>query len=241
MLVPQAQAAGTITVSQTGHHASWQGRVYHWVDFPGSAHITGTVSGVATGTPVALQATAFPFTHSYATVADTHASSSGALSFAVYPSVATRYRVVAAGAVSRVLTYYVLSGFKLLSQTLCQPGATTCHASVSYANRLPSSVGAREVEQRLYLYVGVRHGSQTPPATLDRKSSFTHSTERVASTKWVTDLSFSFTAGTGPWYVTWASCTKTLEGSDGFGVPVHTGCGTATSLPNKTSRLSILS
>lgn len=235
---PLAQASPAISVAQHGAAAPWRG-TYYWVYFPGTGHLSGSVSGVAAGTAVTLQASAFPFTHGYSRLDRTTTASSGSFSFAVHPSKATRYRIASAGATSRVLTFYVLSRGKSLGQSLCQPGASTCHASASYANWLPASVGPREAAQKLYFYLGITRGSHSIPTTLYRRTNFTVHIQRASTTKWVSNLHFTFYAGTGPWEVVWVTCTRQIESTDGFGLPVHTGCGSS-SVPNNQPRLQVL-
>src|SRR3954452_7856588 len=135
-VAPAAHAAVSITATQHGAAAPWLGK-YYWTHFLGSGRVTGTVAGVAVGTPGRLQAQVFPFTHAFAQVSQTTARAGGAYAFTVRPHLATRYRVKSAGTTSRTMTFYVQPLSKALSQNLCVPNGLACRVSTSFDQWVP--------------------------------------------------------------------------------------------------------
>src|SRR3954452_10992546 len=182
-VAPAAHAAVSITATQHGAAAPWLGK-YYWTHFLGSGRVTGAVAGVAVGTPVRLQAQVFPVTHPFAQVAQTTTRAGGAYAFTVHPRLATHYRVKSAGATSRAMTFYVEGLSKQLTQNLCIPNGTACQVSASFNNWLPASVGAREMAQKTFLYVGLNRVAPKSPPTLFRKTAFSLKVTRLTSTKW---------------------------------------------------------
>ena len=236
-VAPAAHAAVSITAKQHGAAAPWLGK-YYWTHFPGSGRITGAVAGVAVGTPVRLQAQVFPFTHAFAQVSQTTTRAGGVYAFTVHPHLATHYRVKSAGTTSRTMTFYVQALSKLLSQNLCLPNGLACQVTASYNNWLPDAVGAREMAQKTFLYVGLNRVAPVPAATLFKKTAFALKITRVSSTKWFVSVVFNYQRAGVQW-VQWQTCTRELESSDGFGLPVHTGCGNA-SISSSPARLAVL-
>src|SRR3954464_14053173 len=222
-VAPAADAAVSITAKQQGAAAPWLGR-YYWTHFLGSGRVTGTVAGVAVGTPVRLQAQVFPFTHAFAQVSQTTTRTGGVYAFTVHPHLATHYRVKSAGTTSRTMTFFVQPLSKALSQNLCLPNGLACQVTASYNNWLPAAVGAREMAQKTFLYVGLNRVAPKPPLTLFRRTAFTQTVTRLSSVKWLVSVGFSYQRAGVQW-VQWQTCTREIESSDGFGLPVHTGCG----------------
>jgi hypothetical protein len=236
-VAPAAHAAVSITATQHGAAAPWLGK-YNWVNFLRSGRITGAVTGVPVGTPVRLQAQTFPFTHAYAQVGQTVTRTGGAYNFTVHPRLATHYRVKSGGATSRTMTFYVQGLSKLLSQNLCLPNGLACQVTASYNVWLPAAVGAREMAQKTFLYVGLNRVAPKPPLTLFRKAGFALKITRVSSTKWFVSVVFNYQRAGVQW-VQWQTCTREIESSDGIGLPVHTGCGNA-SIPSSAARSAVL-
>lgn len=234
-VVQSAHAAVSISVVQ--HGGTWQGK-YHWLRYPTGDRLTGSVAGVHRGTPVRLQAQTFPFTKAFATIAQTTTGTAGAYTSKVTPSLATHYRVRSGGVTSRTVTYYVFPAFKLVSQNLCVGTGPTCGVSVAFYNWIPSSVAHKETTKKTYLYVGINSTAPQRPPTLFLHPSFTQTITRVAANKWLFQLHFSYQRAGALW-VQWATCTRETETSDGFGLPVHTGCGAA-SVPDRSARLAVL-
>lgn len=228
----------TIRVSQDGTAKPWLGK-YYWVSYPGAGSISGSVSTSDTGVPVQLQASRFPFTHGFRRVSTTTSGSSGRFTFQVRPTLATRYRVTSGGVTSRTLVFYVNARSRTTSQTLCAPGATTCHARASYTNWIPRSVGPREAGLKSYFYRGLTRNGSTPPPAVHRNSSFTLTHSRATRSKWTFHVAFTFRPRSSQWFISWATCSREIESKDGFGLPVHTGCGSS-SLPNDAARLRLL-
>lgn len=224
-VAPAAHAAVSITAKQHGAAAPWLGK-YYWTHFLRSGRITGAVAGVPVGTPVRLQAQVFPFTHAFAQVSQTTTGAGGVYAFTVHPRLATHYRVKSAGTTSRTMTFYVQPLSKALSQNLCVPNGLACRVSASFNEWLPAGVGAREMAQKTFLYVGLNRAAPKPPLTLVRRTGLTQTVTRLSSVKWLVTVGFNYQRAGVQW-VQWQTCTRELESSDGFGLPVHTGCGNA--------------
>jgi hypothetical protein len=67
-----------------------------------------------------LQSRRFPFRHAFRSIATTTTSTTGQFQFRVQPTLATRYRVKALAFTSRVVTFYVVNGYRQLGQRTCQ-------------------------------------------------------------------------------------------------------------------------
>lgn len=234
---PAVSAATSITVVQTGAGAPYHG--LYWVNYPQAGRISGTVAGAATGTPVVLYASRWPFRSGYASISHTTTASGGTYSFSVKPATATRYRVGVGSARSRTVIFYVQAESKFLHQTSCLGKTPTCDVTASYLNWIPRNVFRQEIRKPAHFYLGVHRGSLTPPTRLFANRAFRLRIKRVSADKARSTVKFTVNGGPGLYEFQWVTCTRQTESADGFGLPVHTGCGKP-SVPNKSEVLAVL-
>ena len=216
-----ASATTSITVVQHGGHVF---RGLHRVDYPGRGTLSGTVSGAAVGTRVALEQLAFPFRGSYRIVATTSTRAGGAYSFIVRPTMATRYRAVSGASVSKVVTYYVAAGSRIIRWPNCA-GQSTCRATAVADEWFPPPVARIEAGKHTYFYDGIRAGS-APPTRLQLITGARVSVVNLTANRYRYTVAWTMHFPTrSTWQASW--CTRDTFSRDGFGLPGSNGCGAA--------------
>lgn len=238
-------ASGALAAS----HASLSIKGKTIVPYTKTEHLTGALSSGKKGVLIELQQRVWPFKHSFKTVAKAHTGAHGTYSFKRRPSLATEYRAVApkAHAKSHTRTVYVVKAFKVLKCVLTRSGhtyqgcGTTTAPPGKYSWRVtiefiyPAGVFSQEKSKPVYTYFGERMGSRKPPSTLKRQKTV-HQHAKPGST---TTFKFikSVVIPNKAYEYDGSFCTKTTEGTDGFGLRGAPGshmCGAA-KIPSKTS------
>ena len=214
-----------ISVTQTGTWPPYRG--LYLVSYPSSGSINGT-AGATQGTAVELLANPFPFKTGFHTIARTTTGPQGAFRFGVSPTIATRYRVALAtdAAVSSSTITFYLIGYGTGSSTCSTAPTCVLHAMFEY--HLSKLAAAAELRKKSYIYVGVTQGSRAVPAILHLVPSAHVTIQSVGGTLYRESFTLSMSVGTGTYDYQWSSCSIETERSDGWGVPIHTGCGAAT-------------
>ena len=217
----QAQTRTTISISATTANKPVGGLV--WTLWGGSAQITGSVSDGQAGASLLLQASAFPF-QAFSQVAQSTTAAGGAYAFRALPTLATQYRVVLASdptTMSPVAKVYTAARWIEVSRGRCGTGPT-CKRRFAIDIVYPAAVAAREAAKPAYFYLGVRHGSQTPPAAV--RLIGTGRQQHVSGNRYRAGFTTSFST-IGAFYYEWEICTKDSEAADGLGLPGHHHCG----------------
>jgi hypothetical protein len=199
-----------------------------------------TVSGKATGAPIADQvtlmaekfgATTYSATGTPMTVTS---ANQGSYSFTVRPGLATSYKVEVTDSGTVVATstvktmVYVVSPASLSGKTGCS--RPTCHITLKVSVKVPISAYGAETAKHWYLYSRLflsKHGEPKPPKLLELNHSATASKPAKLHTyEFTVTIRFTFRIGAHDGY-RWAInfCTKDSEAKDGVGLPGGHGCG----------------
>jgi hypothetical protein len=184
------------------------------------------------GVTVELQASTFPFTAGFATVAQTTTGVGGSFDFTSQQTLATQYRVVLASdpaTQSSAVTVYVLTNTSTagggIYRTCRRSG---CHKHFQNTPVFPAAVASLEGAKRAYYYFGIRYTAlgQTPPHYLKLvKIGRLH---QLDATQYRTGFSVNLPKRSpkgNAYHYTWAICTKDTESQDGLGFPGHHHCG----------------
>ena len=194
-----------------------------------TAVISGNVTGAMSGDVATLYAEPFgtkSFTSTGSTVNLTGVASQ-AYSFAVKPSLATKYEVkvttvATLDATSAVQTVYVTEGGSTTRENKKCSG-TKCTVTYREYEVLPSSAYKTEVKKHLYLYDTVIY--RTVPKYIYLSGSAKASKARkVNAGEFVRALTFHVTIRRGGFFIG-VSCSKDTETVDGLGLPGKHGCG----------------
>ena len=218
-----------ISVTQRGSVPPYRG--FYLLNYPARGTIRGTAAGAPPGTALVLSANAFPFTTGFVPLARTTTHARGAFTFRVRPSIATRYRVALASAPavsSRTVTFYLQSENFANGTGSCTTRPVCVLRFSSTKFHLPSAVAAAELGKVRYLYVGVTRGSQRFPALLRLMPSVPVTIQLVAGTLYRESFAVPINVGTGSFAWVVNTCALETEAADGWGIPVHTGCGART-------------
>ena len=204
-----------------------------------SARISGQVSGAKSGEIARLFAQPFPY-HSAPAPAGSltlhPAGGTTSYTFAVTPSLATRYHVklfknAAAAqplATSRPATIYVtVYGITGSARKCARP---VCHETFDVRILVPAAALATEIAQRWYPYFGLHHAPGQQPLTpqllaLGAGQARLSTPHRISGGDFGFRVTFSFPAGQRAYAWNWTACTKPSQASDGIGLPGHSGCG----------------
>jgi hypothetical protein len=225
----ESRTPGPLTISQ---HAPVHHKALYAVEFgkrkAGHGRISGQLPGAPPGTTVTLQANRFPFHTGFRAVAHHQTSTTGAFHFRVKPTLATKYRVTALTLTSRVVTFYVVSGYTYLSQQRCET-APTCTVGATLDQFYPAQLRHSEGDKRWFLYAKVnRNCCHTPakPRLLARTNHATVQRQKVNATTEQVTFTIHLRVGTRFYYYRWGSCQRETEAQDGFNLPRHFGpCG----------------
>ncbi len=205
---------------------------------PTATKIKGRLSSGKRHVKVTLEATGWPFTAPFHPVAHQRTGKHGAYSFKQRPSLATEYRVSAAGAQSGTQTVYVTHGFAHLSCKITGQGKSyPCGSNVrippgtyryrfSFDYLFPASAFPLEKGKRVFVYYGQRNGQQKPPSTLTLQGTVAQHA-RSGNTTHVS-VTPQFTVPNSAWAFQLSVCTQTTEPTDGLGLPGAPGshhCG----------------
>jgi serine/threonine-protein kinase len=220
---------------------------YVWTVYSGGnlagAQIRGDVKGAVSGEVARLYAQQFPFKNAPARVdapaglQPTGTAGTASYSFAVRPSLATRYRVevfeskAAKVALARTATttVYVASGFSPTS-SLAPCRRPVCQETISSDVAVPASAMDTEISKQVYVYFAVnlvKSGTAPKPTVLQLYGGgATVKVKLLSATLYQVTVGFRFTIGTTDGYNwDWDACSKDTEAQDGIGLPGSHGCG----------------
>jgi len=235
--------SATITASSPHTAGAVHGKVdgyalvYYRVTYrqQNTAIISGDVTGAADGDVVTLLAEPFgakAFAPTGTPITLSSPAATTPYSFAVQPSVATKYevQVSTSGTVdvtSSVATVYV--GYSVAygkNHTKCT--RTTCTFWYLGYTFVPASAYNTEAPKHLYLYLSVGYPRLPKYYTLSKNAKATKA-KKINSGEYVQTLTFHIKLRHGG-YATWSTfwCTKDTETGDGLGLPGHHGCGDKT-------------
>ncbi len=253
--VGAAPAAASLSVTVHGSATGRDGAVM--VSYRGTGRVNGTLRGARSGDKVNLVGQTFPFRAGFHQLATARVGTGGAFSFAVAPSLATRYQVRLAGhpaTHSKTVTLYVVSrptGFHYSSSPSCSaPAPTTCRLKLTQTIVLPPMVVSREMAKHRYVYFAVRLRRGNAPAAkpvdlrLDPSARLTMSAKQAPG-KYVASVKLAYRVDqdyrSKGWRANWVfeMCSKESFSQDGFGLPYHYGCG-ATTVPDRAVDLHSL-
>jgi hypothetical protein len=184
------------------------------------------------GVTVELQASSFPFTAGFATVAQTTTGVGGSFDFTSQQTLATRYRVVLASdptVQSAVATVYALANSSAAGAGVYRTCSRSgCHKHFQNTAVFPAAVASREGAKRAYYYLGIRYtaNGQTHPRYL--KLVKTGRLHQLDATQYRTGFSVSLPRRSpkgNAYQYRWAICTQDTESQDGLGFPGHHHCG----------------
>jgi hypothetical protein len=206
---------------------------YHHLN---AAVISGTVTGAAAGDRITLLAE--PFGAGAFTPGKSEAlSPSGGVasySFAVKPTLATRYKV-------RVTTGTTADGTSaaqtvFVTRLAVEAGATTCSAGRCEMRGkifavVPPRTYRREAGKRWYIYFALASkGRAEPPGILPLDTgAVVGKARRLTKSAFTVPVKIRFDsklAHAGR-HTVWVACTKDTVTKDGLGLPGHHGCGSA--------------
>jgi hypothetical protein len=238
----QGAAAPTITIAAKSAFPVVTGDVLVVFHAPGiavrlsTAHIHGKISGAAAGEVVRLLAQRFPFRQAPAHIgAVTLTSATSTYSFAVTPTLATRYQVevfanstatmpVATSAVSTVFVSNIMvpSGFTACSRPVCRE-------RLRIQEFVPASALRTEITKRWFFYFGLtlsRTMRPPPPRflTLDTHATISRSAQ-TSIRSFVVTIAWSFRIGNEGFFPALNFCNRDTEATDGLGLPGHHSCG----------------
>lgn len=242
-VTPALAATPTITIAATSKIGPVTG--YVLVAYRGgayaSARIHGTITGATAGEVATLYAQPFPYEKPAAPAGSTTlgAAGSGAYSFTVKPTLATRYEVkLSAGpsattplATSPTQNVYVTSGGSSTSRLVCIQFACTLTSHVLWI--VPSSALRTEISKHVYAYFGVTFGpisTLKPPEWLYLNAGHASVTraKRISADEYETTVTFSYhESGYSTGFPAWTGCVKDTVSKDGMGLPGHHGCGSS--------------
>ena len=241
-VVPAQAATPVITVAATSRIPAVTGDVF--VIFKsskyGSARIHGTVTGVTAGEVATLYAQRFPYSTAARPVRSITLSATGptaGYSFAVAPTLATRYQVKVFArksattplATSARQNLYVVADGYFTGGKNC--GRPVCRMTLHVYTIVPRSALGVEMSKHLYPYVGLKlttaTGTPPPPKWLylNAGHASVSGARRISATEFEMTLTFSATVGNDGYYLQWNWCTKDTLHRDGLGLPGSHGCG----------------
>jgi len=240
-VVPARAATPTITVAATSSFPRVTGDVF--VVFEGgkygSARIHGTLAGATTGEVATLYAQRFPYTTAAKPVSSITLSATGpttGYSFAVAPTLATRYQVKVFArksattplATSPGQNIYVLADGYYTGGKTC--GGPACRETFHIYTVVPGSTLGVEMSKPLYAYFGLNlSATGTPPQPrwlyLNAGNASVSGARQISATEFETTVTYSFTIGNDGYYFGWATCAKDTLSRDGLGLPGSHGCG----------------
>jgi hypothetical protein len=198
------------------------------------ANIHGSVTGAASGEVVKLFAQQFPFKKKPVLARSlTLTGASGAYSFPVRPTLATRYRVRLFNgstllATSATVVVYVVERVPNVTGKPCS--RPVCVEVAHIRVFLPAVTLRREISKHWYTYFGLRLDPvvQPPPPKwihLGAGHPRVGTRRRVSADEFKFTIKFSFTIGSDgySWRANW--CTKDTESADGLNLPGRHNCG----------------
>jgi hypothetical protein len=200
-----------------------------------AATVKGHLSTGKGNVTVVLETLRYPFSGSFQKAATTKTGAGGDYVFHFKPRLATRVRVRLANnpAVhSSTSTAYVIGDFShrtcritpnAPNQSCASPrgsGQLTVH--LSYHRNYPASAYATEAAKSVFVYFGIRNGTQ-PPQTLTLRKTVQQ--KGIGNDTTSVSASYSFQAPSGKWTYQIATCIKFTEAVDGLGLPTSHHCG----------------
>lgn len=203
-----------------------------------SSTVKGRLNNGKSGVKLDLRVTRFPFSGPFHTIATTTSGSSGGYVFHFSPRLATRVQVQKHGNAnvrSPVATAYVIADFSHTSCTITPPapkqscaspkgsGPLTVH--LRYHRIYPSAAFTKERTKAVYVYFGLRQGTQ-PPQTLTLRKTVPQ--QDIGSDTTAVSASWTFQPPKNKYTYQIATCIKFTEAADGLGLPSHHHCGDQT-------------
>jgi len=200
------------------------------VDNVDQGTISGTVTGFASGDVVSLLQEPFGKKAFTPTGLTATLSTTGAYSFTVTPSLATKYEVqVSTGTTldvtSGTQTVYVEAGEGSgKSHKKCD--SSSCTFSYKIYVYIPASAYKVESRKHVYNYLAQWYSASGSPKWFYLSTSArTSKPKKVNSGEIEYALTFYIHLRSGPNYWQTFSCTKDSESKDGLGLPGRHGCG----------------
>ena len=241
VLAPAQAVTPTITIAATSKIKPVTG--FHYVGYKdGSfsiAKIHGNVTGATTGEVATLYAQRFPYTRPAKPVSSITLSATGpttGYSFAVAPTLATRYQVKVFARKSATTplgtspgqNIYVLADGYYTGGKTC--GGPACRETFHIYTVVPGSTLGVEMSKPLYAYFGLNlSATGTPPQPrwlyLNAGNASVSGARQISATEFETTVTYSFTIGNDGYYFGWATCAKDTLSRDGLGLPGSHGCG----------------
>ncbi len=233
-----AGSAVTLTIGATSRFKPVTGDVFVAFDARSysKAQIQGTISGAASGDVARLFAQQFPYSTAAAPIgSETLTGPAASYSFAVRPTLATRYQVelftsasaTTPQASSATVTVYVSSIATASGVKQC--ARPVCREKVLIEVVVPASTLKDEISKTLYFYLGVNLAARKIPPVPKWLTLDTHATiskpKKIGARRFERTISFSFRIGNDAYHWIWDVCTKDTEAKDGLGLPGHHGCG----------------
>jgi len=195
-------------------------------------HIVGRVVGASRGLAVHLQASRFPYQRSLHRIKTTTTGRNGRFQFTVTPKLATRYRVTALALTSRIVSFYVVAGFREVQPPTCS-SQPKCYATSVFRDFYPPRVASKEGEKKWYLYQAVKRKGTGKIRRLRLAPAGTDSRKRLNATTFQNTFTFPIVYRPKQNRYRFGVCQRETERLDGFGMPHHYGpCG-ANFLPYK--------
>jgi hypothetical protein len=201
------------------------------------ATVHGTVTGAADGDQAQLLkerfgATAFTPVGSPVTLHNSNGSAP--YSFAVKPTLATRYEVQVTGSditgpppASARATVYVTPRAAVTGKRSCSRPA--CHVKLRIWVKVPTPAYGAEAAKHWYLYSRLKlaaHREPAPPTVLKLNTRATASKARkLHSYEFVVTVRYRFVIGNHAYRWRVNFCTKDSEHADGIGLPGRHACG----------------
>jgi hypothetical protein len=234
-VVPAQAAAPTITIAAASKPLTGDVYVVYLGGSYGNATIHGTITGAAAGEVATLYAQRFPYTKAPEPVRSVTLSGAGTrtYSFAVTPTLATRYRVKLFAkttllATSATKSVYVVTNGSVTGTARC--GRPVCKETLHVYTVLPSTALSVEMRKHVYPYFGLNLSTVTvpPPPTwlyLNAGHASVSAAHRINAGEYENTITFTFTIGNDGYYWSWLGCVKDTVSADGLGLPGYHGCG----------------
>lgn len=176
---------------------------------------------------ITVQASEFPFSSGFHTVAVGRTDASGRYRITVRPSHATRYRASVEGnpATSPTVTVYVVAKDQG-SCNLCRLVNTRGTHTLIVGDVYEVPPGPIAFHGPEYFYYGQNNGSNAPPTTI--RLVKTVPLRRIAGNALQGTVDYRVHFPAGPFRFAFLTCYKDAEAHDGLGLPGHHHCGDLT-------------